>query len=95
MTIKSVKNVADKSIKFAWKKVSNVSGYEAQISKKKDFSNNTETVTIRTVSRTSITFFGLEKKKNYYVRIRCFNEYISGKTSYSKWSEVKKIKVVK
>jgi len=90
-----VKNIADKSVKIVWKKVNNVSGYEIQISRKKKFDNYSESQKIDDSSKTSITFFGLEKKKNYYVRVRSYNEYISGKTAYSKWTKVTKVKIVK
>lgn len=93
--LKKVKNIADKSVKIVWKKVSNVSGYEIQISRKKKFDNYTESQRIDDLSNTSITFFGLDKKKSYYVRVRCYNEYISGKTAYSKWTKVTKVKIVK
>ncbi|MBR6229632.1 MAG: fibronectin type III domain-containing protein [Eubacterium sp.] len=95
ITLGTVKNIPEKSIKVKWKKFINTSAYEIQISKKKKFDNFTESVRMDDLNRTSVIFRGLEKKKVYYIRVRCFNEYISGKTVYAKWSKVKKVKIKK
>ena len=93
--LKTVKNIPDKSVKITWKQVKNISGYEVQISRKKSFSSSYETGKLEKSSATSIKFSGLDKKKTYYVRVRTYNAYISGKTAYSKWSKVKKVKIIK
>ena len=93
--LKTVKNVSDKSLKLTWKKVINVSGYEVQISKDKKFKNHVESGKIPDSTMASTTFFGLDKKKIYYIRVRCFNEYLSGKTVYGKWSKTGKAKIKK
>ena len=93
--LKNVKNLPEKSVKITWKKVKNVSGYEVQISRKKSFSSSYETGKLEKSSASSIRFSGLDKKKTYYVRVRTYNAYISGKTAYSKWSKVGKVKIKK
>ena len=47
-----------------------------------------------TVKTTSYTIKKLKKKKTYYVRIRTYKK-VSGKTYYSGWSSVKKVKIKK
>lgn len=53
-----------------------------------------KTKTISKNKTTSYTIKKLKKKKTYYVRIRTYKK-VSGKTYYSEWSSVKKVKIKK
>ncbi|MFR8616964.1 MAG: fibronectin type III domain-containing protein [Anaerostipes hadrus] len=53
-----------------------------------------KTKTISKNKTTSYTIKKLKKKKTYYVRIRTYKK-VSGKTYYSEWSSMKKVKIKK
>ena len=82
--ITSVKKVKSGVLTIKWKKASQVSGYEIQMSTnsksgfKKIRSANSKTVVYRKT--------GLRKGRNYYFRIRSFRIY-KGKKYYSSWSK--------
>ena len=46
------------------------------------------------VKKTTKTVTKLKKKKTYYAKVRAY-KMVNGKTYYSKWSTVKKVKVRK
>lgn len=76
-----------KRLTVKWKKVSSqISGYEIQYAKKKNFQGK-KSITVST-KKTSVTISKLAGKKKYYVRIRTFKT-VNGKKYYSSWSKVK------
>lgn len=91
--VKSFKAKAGrKRLTLSWKKLSGASGYQVQISTKKNFKG----AKIKPISKSkrSYTKKGLKAKKMYYARIRAYKTYkdANGKTqkSYGKWSMVRK-----
>ena len=80
-----------KSLKLAWKKVSNITGYKLQVARKKSFKK----AKTYTVKKTKKTIKGLKKKKTYYLRIRTYKVEKSNNKEiyyYSDWSKVVKKK---
>lgn len=93
-TLKSAKNVKGKKLVVKWGKNTAGNGYQIQYSTSKKFAKGNKTKTISKNKTTSYTIKKLEKKKTYYVRIRTYKK-VSGKTYYSGWSSVKKVKIKK
>lgn len=93
-TLKSAKNAKGKKIVVKWKKNTAGNGYQIQYSTSKKFAKGNKTKTISKNKTTSYTIKKLKKKKTYYVRIRTYKK-VSGKTYYSEWSSVKKVKIKK
>lgn len=93
-TLSSVKNIKGKKMQIKWKKNTAGNGYQIQYSTSSKFSKGNKTKTISKNKTTSYTISKLAKKKTYYVRIRTYKK-VSGKTYYSGWSSVKKIKINK
>lgn len=93
-TLKSAKNAKDKKLVVKWKKNTAGNGYQIQYSTSKKFAKGNKTKTISKNKTTSYTIKKLKKKKTYYVRIRTYKK-VSGKTCYSEWSSVKKVKIKK
>lgn len=89
--LKSAKNAKGKKLVVKWKKNTAGNGYQIQYSTSKKFAKGNKTKTISKNKTTSYTIKKLKKKKTYYVRIRTYKK-ISGKTYYSGWSSVKKVK---
>ncbi len=88
--IKKIKR-KNKSVKIYWKKVFSVTGYQIQLSTKKNFKKGkTKTVTVKTNKSPNKSIKASGNKK-YYVRIRAYKT-VSGKNHYSQWSKIKKIK---
>jgi hypothetical protein len=89
-TLKSVKKVSGKAAKLTWNKISGVNGYEVYRSTSK---NGTYTK-VKSVasSKTAFQNTGLKKKCTYYYKVRGYKK-ISGKTYYTPFSAVKKIKM--
>ena len=92
--LKSAKNAKGKKIVVKWKKNTAGNGYQIQYSTSKKFAKGNKTKTISKNKTTSYTIKKLKKKKTYYVRIRTYKK-VSGKTYYSEWSSVKKVKIKK
>lgn len=92
--LKSAKNAKGKKIVVKWKKNTAGNGYQIQYSTSKKFAKGNKTKTISKNKTTSYTIKKLKKKKTYYVRIRTYKK-VSGKTYYSGWSSVKKVKIKK
>lgn len=89
-----VKNLKGKKIKVSWKKNTKVNGYQIQYTTNKKFKSGIKNVTIKKNKTTSTVLKKLKKKKTYYVCIRTYKK--DGKTTYySKWSNVKKLKIKK
>ena len=93
-TLKSAKNAKDKKLVVKWKKNTAGNGYQIQYATSKKFAKGNKTKTISKNKTTSYTIKKLKKKKTYYVRIRTYKK-VSGKTYYSGWSSVKKVKTKK
>lgn len=93
-TLKSAKNAKGKKLVVKWKKNTAGNGYQIQYSTSKKFAKGNKTETISKNKTTSYTIKKLKKKKTYYVRIRTYKK-VSGKTYYSEWSSVKKVKIKK
>ncbi len=94
VTLSSVKNASSKKLTVKWKKNSKASGYQIQYSTSSTFAKGNKTVMVSGSSKISKTIAKLTKNKTYYVRIRAYKT-ISGKTYYSAWSSVKKVKIKK
>ena len=94
-SLRSVK-AGKKKATIKWKKqTKNVSGYQVYLSTSKKFKKN---VIKKTVSKkkTSLTVKKLKAKKTYYVKIRTYYKNpTTKKTTYSKWSKVKKVTIKK
>lgn len=90
----SVKNLKGKKAKVVWKKNLKSSGYQIQYATKKNFKSGLKNVRIKKNKTTSTTLRKLKKKKTYYIRVRTYKT-VSGKNYYSKWSNVKKVKIKK
>lgn len=79
-----------KSLKMAWKKVKDATGYEVQYGTVKKF-KKAKKITIKGAKSTSKTIRKLKTKRIYYVRVRMY-QMVAGKKIYGKWSKVKKKK---
>lgn len=76
-----------KKLTLTWKKLVKASGYEIQISQKKNF-KGAKKHNIKH-SKKSLTIKNLKSGKIYYVRIRAFTK-TDGKKVYGKWAAAKK-----
>lgn len=90
----SVKNQKGKKAQVKWTKNTKASGYQVQYSMKKNFKSGIKNITIKKNKTTSTVLKKLKKKKTYYVRVRTYKK-LGNKTYYSKWSNVKKVKIKK
>lgn len=88
-SVSSISSPKSGVIKINWKKVSNIDGYEIQVSKSSKFSKKTKKYTVQK-SSTNKTVKFLKKTKSY-VRIRTYKK-VNGKKYYSSWSKAKSIK---
>ncbi|MCH5314369.1 MAG: leucine-rich repeat domain-containing protein [Eubacterium sp.] len=88
-SVSSISTPKSAQIKLKWKKISNIDGYEIQVSKSNKFSSQTKKYTAK-ASDTNKTLKFLKKTKSY-VRIRTYKK-VNGKKYYSSWSKVKSIK---
>ncbi len=87
----SAKNLKGRKVKVTLKnKINGASGYEYYYATNRSFVGKK---TKRTKA-TSVTFRKLKKKKNYYFKVRSYR-ISGGKTVYSSWSNVKKVKIKK
>lgn len=86
--VKAVKVIATKKkLTLKWKKSSGVSGYQVQISTKKEFKEAKKIFISK--SKSTYTKKNLKEKKKYYIRIRAYKIYIDAnkktQKSYGKW----------
>lgn len=92
--LKSAK-AGKRSLKAFWtKKTQEVKGYQVQCALNSKFTKGKKTVKIKSNKTVSAVIKKLKSKKTYYVRVRTYKagpEY--GETLYSKWSNVRKVKV--
>lgn len=89
--IQKIKRSKKKQITVYWKKDKTVSGYQIQIATNKKMTKGKRTIAV-SKKKTSYTVKKLKSKRTYYVRIRSYKK-VKGKTYYSKWSQVKVVKV--
>ena len=73
------------------KQLKQFTGYEIQFSTRHDFSKNVKTKSTTKKKASKVVIRKLKKKTNYYVRVRRFRK-MGGKTVYSNWSNVKKVR---
>ena len=90
-----VKSKTKKKLKITWKKISKATGYQIQLSKKKNFKKN---IFNKQTTKNKITFSKkLKSKKIYYVKVRAYYTYKNSKDEiqsvYSKWSKKLKVKM--
>jgi hypothetical protein len=76
-----------------WKKIGNAVGYQVVYAASKNFKGK-KTVTIRNAAAVKTTIKSLKKGKTYYFKVRGYAS-IGGKTVYTKYSPVKKVKITK
>ena len=93
VTITSAKSPSSGKITVKWKKVSQASGYQIQVSKSKTFKKvylyDNKKVS---ASKRSKSYSGLTKEMKYYVRVRAYKK--AGNTvKYGAWSKVKAITI--
>lgn len=91
-TIKKLKPQTGAKIKVTWKKQKTVSGYQIQYATDKDFKKNVKKVKVASAQTTSKVLKGLEKQKQYYIKVRAY-KVVKGKIYYGTYSTVKKVKV--
>lgn len=90
-SIKQLINVKGKKVKVTLtKKISGAAGYQVAYS----INSSMKGQKVKTFKGSSITITGLKKTKTYYFRVRSYKKQ-SGKTVYSSWGKVKKIKIKK
>ena len=81
-----------KALTVSWKKLSNITGYQLQVSTRKNF-KGAKTITL-SKSKVKYTAKKLKAKKKYYIRIRGYKTYKStgGKNAkaYGSWKTVSK-----
>lgn len=91
--LKSVKNSSNGGITIKWDSMTGVDGYELCYSIKSNFKGSVVKSELDS-SVTSASYYGLLKKKKYYVRIRAYEE-INGIKEYGKWSKKKSVLIKK
>ena len=91
--IKSIKNTSKETITVKWSQITGAAGYELWYSVKSNFKSGVVKSELDS-SVTSASYYGLSKKKKYYVKIRAYEE-INGIKEYGKWSKKKSIVIKK
>ena len=90
-SIKQLKNEKGKKVKVTLtKKISGATGYQVAYATKSSMKGQK----VKSFKGTSVTISGLKKNKTYYFRVRAYKKQ-SGKTVYSSWGSIKKIKIKK
>ena len=84
------KNNKKGTVTVSYNKVTGATKYQIYRSEKK----NGKYTLVGTSKKTTFADKKAKKKKTYYVRIRTYKK-VSGKTYYSGWSSVKKVKIKK
>ena len=79
-----------KQIGITWAKRGLISGYQIEISAKRDFSSGKMQKTVYDPAKLTMTVTVSKAKTTYYVRVRTFKK-ASGKTYFSAWSAVKSV----
>ncbi len=89
--LKKVKKAGNRKIRLTWNKVKGCGGYQIFMSGKKA-KGYKKIATVRKAKKITYIRSGLKQKKTYYFKVRTF-KHVSGKTYYSAFSNVKKIRV--
>lgn len=90
--VKSV-STKKKTATVKWKRQNaEITGYQIQYSKSKNFKSKAKIKTVKQKNKTSITLKKLKSKQIYYVRIRTYKK-VGSKKYYSSWSKAKKFKM--
>lgn len=90
-SIKQLKNVKGKKVNVTLaKKISGAAGYQVAYATNSSMKKQK----VKSFKGTSVTIKGLKKKKTYYFRVRAYKKQ-SGKTVYSSWGSIKRIKIKK
>ena len=89
--IKRVKSVKRRQITVYWNNDKSVTGYQIRIARNKTMTADRKTIKVSS-KRSVYTVKKLRSKKTYYVRIRAYKK-VNGKTYYSRWSVLKRVKV--
>ncbi len=85
-------NVKGRKLKASWKKMTGVTRWQMQYASNKTFAKGKiVTCSSKTVAK---TVGSLKKGRTYYVRLRSCSNY-GGKTRYSGWSKIVKVKINK
>lgn len=92
-TVKTWKRKSNTKYKLTWSKNTSATGYQIQYAQNGLFVGGKK-VTVKGGSKNSYTVSKLEKKKNYYARIRAYKT-VNGVTYYSGWSAVKNVKTTR
>ena len=91
MQLKTVKSDSSNTMKIVWKKLKKVTGYQVQISSKRNFKSQTIQRMFK-AKQAKTTLRPLTSKRKYYVRVRAYKK--SGKKKiYGAWSKIKKVKI--
>ena len=93
--LSSVKNSSKNAAKVAWKRNSSVEGYQVQISTNSKFKKGVKKSLITNKATSKKVFIKLKKGKKYYARVRTYVTTADGNKIYSKWSNVKSVKIKK
>lgn len=88
--LKNLTAQKNKKAKVKYSSVKGATGYQIQYATKKSFKG----AKTKTVTKTTANLTGLKAGKRYYVRVRAKGK-ASGKTVYSKWSNVMSVKAKK
>lgn len=88
--IASLSSPKTKQIKMTWGKRPQISGYQIEISTKKDFKKPKMQKTVWDPAKLTMTVPVQKAKTKYYVRIRSFKK-TSYKTYFSDWSAIKTV----
>lgn len=91
--LKSVKNSSNGSITVKWGSVAGATGYELWYSTNSNFKSRVVKNELNSAT-TSAVYYGLTKKKKYYVKVRAYEE-INGIKEYGKWSSKKSVTIKK
>ncbi|MBQ2845756.1 MAG: fibronectin type III domain-containing protein [Firmicutes bacterium] len=75
-----------------WKKLKDVTGFEVQFCKAKNFKKGAKIKAVKSGKATTATVKKLKKKARFYVRIRVYKT-VNGVKYYSDWSKAKSIKI--
>ena len=96
LTVKATKLLklvkGKRAMTVKWKKVSGINGYEIQYALNKKFTKSKKTAKVKKAKIVSKKLTRLKARKKYYVRVRTYKT-VNGKKYYSKWSNVKSVKV--
>ncbi len=93
VSVRSAKVSGKKKIIVKWRKINGASGYQLQVSQKKNFKSVQKNMLIKKSKAISATVKKLKSGKKYYVRVRAYkNAVVNGKQQkvYGNWSKVKR-----